>query len=86
MSAQDVQDIDREGHNEQERRYKLFEVWQRRKGCDATYTVMITAFNEVMNRQCADRVKMLLSDIVQGRLYISHCMYHCNVCTIDLHR
>ena len=57
MDPQDVEDIEREGHSEQEKRDKLLEVWHRRKGSGATYRVMMKAFNDVQNQQAAQMVK-----------------------------
>ena len=71
MDPQDVEDIEREGHSEQEKRDKLLEVWYRRKGSGATYRVMMKAFNDVQNQQAAQMVKELLrSDNSQGTLYV----------------
>ena len=76
LTYQDVDDIEREGYSEQERRDKLFEVWRRKKGSGATYRVIINTFNEIKNQQAAEMVKNLLqSDISQGRLHLNG-MHH----------
>eukprot|EP00731_Ephydatia_muelleri_P003645 Em0001g3645a len=66
VDSQDVDDIEREGHSEQEMRDKLFEVWKRRRGSGATYRVVMKAFNDVKNQQAAEMLKDLLSSIPQG--------------------
>ena len=66
VDSQDVADIEKEGHSEQDKRDKLFEVWKRRKGFGATYREMMNAFNEVKNQQCVEMVKDLLSDIASA--------------------
>ena len=71
VESRDVDDIEREGHSEQEMRDKLFEVWKRR-GSGATYRVVMKAFNDVKNQQAAEMLKDLLSSIPQGR----QCMHH----------
>ena len=72
LKSRDVEDVNQEGHSEQEKRDKMFEVWQRRKGSGATYRVLIKAFNEVQNQKAAEMVKDLLSEIAQGK----QCMFH----------
>ena len=72
VDSQDVDDIEREGHSEQEMRDKLFEVWKRRRGSRATYRVVMKAFNDVKNQQAAEILKDLLSSIPQGR----QCLHH----------
>ena len=61
VDTQDVADIEKEGHSEQDKKDKLFEVWKRRKGCGTTYREMMNAFSGSKNQQCVEMVKDLLS-------------------------
>lgn len=67
VEARDVEDVDREGHSEQEKRDKIFEVWMKRKGSEATYRKLMNSFKEVHNQLAADMVKELLLTIAKGR-------------------
>ena len=79
VDSQDVDDIEREGHSEQEMRDKLFEVWKRRRGSGATYRVVMKAFNDVKNQQAAEMLKDLLSSIPQGRQCMPYLYFHVQV-------
>ncbi|CAI8042505.1 Guanylate kinase [Geodia barretti] len=63
ISQTDVEDIDRDGHNESERRGMLLPLWVERNGDDATYYKLIKAMLEARNGSNADEVcKLLLPD------------------------
>ena len=56
ISQTDVEDIDRDGHNESERRGMLLPLWVERNGDDATYYQLIKAMLEARNVSNADDV------------------------------
>ena len=59
----DLEDIDRDGYNEAERRRMLVNLWKQRNGDGATYHVMITAMDRARRR---DNVCQLASIVAHS--------------------
>ena len=60
IDDQDVEDMDVEGHDEQDKRRKLLGLWKTRNGSKATYGVLITALLKARRRNRAEEVCKLL--------------------------
>ena len=55
-------DIDRDGHNEEEKRYTFLIEWKKRKGAEATYKALITALEKIDSKSHAEFVCQLLQE------------------------
>ena len=66
LDRQTVEDIDREGHNEQEKRDQMFDKWLRKKGSLATYRVLMDVLRKVGNIQAEEAVEKLASSTKEG--------------------
>ena len=68
IGSQTVEDIDREERSEQNKRDKMFEMWLKMKGSEATYRVLFCVLKDVQNTLVAEEVQKLASSLcIAGR-------------------
>ncbi len=60
MKEIDVNDIERDGKSESEKRDAFFKKWKEMKGCNATYRVLIAALMNINCREDAESVCKVL--------------------------
>ena len=66
-SRQDVTDIDREEHGEQNKRNRMLSLWHQQQGSRATYRHLVEVIEELGNVKTAEDVKKLMN---KGRSYV----------------
>ena len=73
IGAQAISDIDKDGHDQADKRHKLIDLWVDRNGDDATYHQMITAMLAARMKADAERVCNLLNG--EEALFL-FCLYY----------
>ena len=61
VGRQAVEDIDHEGYDQDDKRAKLMDLWEKRNGGSATYDQLITAMLKAKNRSNAEAVCKMLN-------------------------
>ena len=63
ITPTDIDDIQRDKHNQQDGRDRLLELWAELNGYEATYSVIISAMLKARKRNEAEKVFKLLSQV-----------------------
>ena len=76
LGRQKVEDIDREGGSEAEKRENMLLQWKRTKARDATYSALVKVLKELDYNESADRVEVLeekrkAKDLEMGKMRIA---------------
>ena len=61
IKESDIEDIDKDGKDQNDKRRMLLDRWKERNGCDATYGAMISAMMKEQKRDEAEKVCRLLN-------------------------
>ena len=72
VSRQDIRDIDKDGHEQMDKRRRLLDMWKERNGSNATYIAMITAMLKAQKREEAEAICRLLRPNCKGIIRVSH--------------
>jgi hypothetical protein len=62
LSELDLGDVDRENTTEEEKRIAALRKWRARKGCEATYKVLVDALQNLGERSQAESLCKILTD------------------------